>query len=229
MKKPPYRIQYKMFLGGLLLLASLISLTLSEIQTRLSGTDSYTFLAPNLALAWIPLIAALAAYWSARNRITFFLILPIFALIWFIFFPNAPYLLTDFQHLASTNSSSPLWFDVILLIWFAWTGLLLGVTSLYLMQEIVSRSLNATAGWIFAIGATTLSSFGVYLGRFLRWNSIDILQDPLLIAKDMYGIIRHPISNLPTYFFTILFTLLFLFIYLAIHLFAHDIRHRDER
>jgi uncharacterized membrane protein len=109
-----------------------------------------------------------------------------------------------------------------LLIWAAWTGLLLGIASLKMMQEIIARTLSPAAGWFFAIGATILSSVGVYLGRFLRWNSWDLLQDPLPIAKDMYGIVRHPLSNLPTYVFLILFTLLFLFIYVSIQLLGHE-------
>jgi uncharacterized membrane protein len=229
MKKPMMRIKYKSLLGGLLILASIISLGLAQMHNKISGIDNYSFLPFNLILAWIPLIAAVAAYIASRNRFTFYLIMPICTLVWLIFFPNAAYLLTDFQHLTSANGSSPLWFDVILLIWFAWTGLLLGVASLYLMQEIVAHTFSPVVGWIFAIGATALSSVGIYLGRFLRWNSWDLLQDPVPIAKDMYGIVRNPISNLPIYAFTILFTLLFLFIYVSIHLFAGDIRERKNQ
>lgn len=209
--------KYKAALGFLLIAATLISLVLAEAQARISGRQDYPFLIFNLGLAWIPLLAALAADLASRKRVTFLLFMPIFTLVWLVFFPNAPYLLTDFQHLADTYSNSPLWFDVILLIWFAWTGLLLGISSLSLMQEIITRKFNTITGWGFAIIATMLSSIGVYLGRFMRWNSWDILDDPLLIAKDMYGFVRHPRANLPTYAFTILFTLLFLFIYVTIH------------
>ena len=222
------QFKYKLSLGGLLVTASVISLVLAKVHTRMNGEDSYSFLVWNLMLAWIPCIAAVVAYAARHNRITFFLVMPISTVVWLIFFPNAPYLLTDFQHLAFTNSNTPLWYDVILMIWFAWTGLLLGISSLYLMQEIVSRTFNATIGWMFAIGMTILSSIGVYLGRFLRWNSWDLLADPLPIAKDMYGIVRHPIANLPTYIFTILFTLLFLFIYLAVRLFGQAIREQRK-
>jgi len=219
-------LKYKLLLGGLLVAASLISVLLARLHALISGSGTYAFLPFNLVLAWIPLLAALAAYAARRRRITFYLALPLCTLIWLVFFPNAPYLLTDFQHLATDNPNSPLWFDVILLLWFAWTGLLLGISSLYLMQEIVTKTFNRTTGWFFAIGVTILSSVGVYLGRFLRWNSWDILQDPVPIARDMYGIVSHPFSNIGTYGFTILFTLLFLFIYLTIHLFG-AIRHQS--
>ncbi len=223
------RYKYHLALGFLLVTATMISLLLSRVHTHISSSQNYAFLPFNLGLAWIPFLAAIVAYTVRRIRILFVLVMPICTLVWLVFFPNAPYLLTDFQHLAFADGSSPLWFDVILMIWFAWTGLLLGIASLYLMQEIVARTLNPTFGWIFAIGVTILSSIGVYLGRFLRWNSWDLLQDPLPIAKDMYGIVRHPITNLQTYGFTILFTLLFLFIYLTIHILGSAIRERANR
>ena len=222
-------VKYKLSLGALLITASLISLLLVFIHIRINHSSSYVFLAINLGLAWIPLAAAVAAYVSMRNRVTFYLVMPICTIAWLIFFPNAPYLLTDFQHLAFANGNTPVWFDVIIMIWFAWTGLLLGISSLFLMQEIVTSAFNRVIGWVFAIGATILSSIGIYLGRFLRWNSWDLLSDPLLIAKDMYGIVRHPITNLPTYVFTILFTLLFLFVYLTIHLIGRAMRESGKK
>ena len=219
-------MRYKLSLAGLLVAASLISLVLLRVHILINGKDAYSTLAFNLGLAWIPFFSALAAYGARPYRILFILVMPVCILVWLIFFPNAPYLLTDFHHLVTTDSITPLWFDVILLIWFAWTGLLLGISSLYLMQEIVTRALNPFAGWAFAIGATCLSSVGIFLGRFLRWNSWDLLLDPLPIAKDMYGIVRHPISNLPIYVFGILFTLIFLFIYATIHLFGRMLTDR---
>jgi len=227
--RSPLRVKYKIALSTLLIAATVISLVLEKLHTRVNGSESYSNLVFNLGLAWIPFASAVLAYISARNRFTFFLIMPICTLVWMVFFPNAPYLLTDFQHLAFTEGSAPLWFDVIVLIWFAWTGLLLGITSLYLMQEIISKTFNPIIGWFFAIGATVLSSIGIYLGRFLRWNSWDLLYDPIPIAKDMVALVRNPISNLPTYVFTILFTLLFLFIYMTIHLFSGMIQEREHK
>jgi uncharacterized membrane protein len=223
------RLKYKLALGGLLIFASFISVMLEKVHARINGSDNYSFLVFNLGLAWIPFTSAVLAYITRRNRITFYMFMPICTLIWLVFFPNAPYLLTDFQHLAFTNGNVPLWFDVIILIWFAWTGLLLGIASLYLMQEIITATFNPLLGWVFAISVTILSSLGIFLGRFLRWNSWDLLHDPIPIAKDMFAIVRHPITNLPTYVFTILFTLLFLFIYLTIHLFAGIIQERRNK
>lgn len=223
------RNRYKLALGGLLATASLISLILAKIQSVYSGGTDYPFLPFNLFLAWIPLGAAVAASLARHNRVAFYLVMPLSTLVWLAFFPNAPYLLTDFQHLAYGGSGTPLWYDVILLIWFAWTGLFVGMVSLYLMQEIVAERFNALAGWVFAAAVTILSSLGVFLGRFLRWNSWDLLKDPLPIARDVAGIVRHPLANLPTYVFTILFTLLVFFIYITIHLFGSMMREKAEK
>jgi uncharacterized membrane protein len=114
-----------------------------------------------------------------------------------------------------------------MLIWFAWTGLLLGLVSLHFMQEIVTRAFGRTSGWLFAILVTVLSSVGILLGRFYRWNSWDILGDPMPIAHDIWGWVRHPFTNLRVYGFTMLYTVLFLFVYLAMHAFGRIMQERQ--
>ena len=94
------RLKYKLALGSLLIVASIISVVLEKLHARINGSDNYSNLVFNLLLAWIPFAAAVLAYITRRNRITFYLIMPVCTLVWLIFFPNAPYLLTDFQHLA---------------------------------------------------------------------------------------------------------------------------------
>jgi len=142
------------------------------------------------------------------------------ALAWLVFFPNAPYILTDFLHLGSMGDIVPGWYDVLMLFWFAWTGLLLGVVSLYLMQDIVARAFGVAVGWAFVIAAACLGSFGIYLGRFLRWNSWDLLRRPMPLAGELYGKVTDPASQPRLLGFTLLFALLFLFIYAAVYIFA---------
>jgi uncharacterized membrane protein len=180
-----------------------------------SNTNDYSTLIWNLCLAWIPFVFASTAYGISWSRKLLYLVVPVCSFAWLIFFPNAPYILTDFQHLSTNINNAPLWYDVLMLIWFAWTGLLLGVVSLFFMQEIVTRAFGRITGWFFTILVTILSSIGIFLGRFNSWNSWDIFGDPLLIARDIWGWLRHPFVNLRVYGFTLLFTLLFLFVYLS--------------
>ena len=209
--------------------ASIVSILLAKARIAYSNTNDYSILIWNLILAWIPFIAASIAYGFSWSRKLLYLVVPVCALIWLIFFPNAPYILTDFQHLSTNANNAPLWYDVLMLVWFAWTGLFLGVVSLYLMQEIVTRTFGRAMGWAFTILVTILSGFGIFLGRFYQWNSWDLLGDPLPIVHDVWSWLRHPFANLRVYGFTLLFTLFFLFVYLAIHAFGRVMQERQPQ
>jgi uncharacterized membrane protein len=215
--------KHKFTIFFLLMAASAISILLMAIRMARSDSVRYAFLLWNLILAWVPFVFAALAYAlaNARKRILYLLIV-VSAVVWLVFFPNAPYVLTDFQHLSRVSSDQiPVWYDVILLIWFAWTALLLGMVSLYFMQEIVARMLGTAASWLFVIVVTGLSSFGIYMGRFLRWNSWDTWRNPMPLARDIWDQIRHPLVNKEAFGFTIMFTILFLFIYIALVIFGH--------
>jgi len=219
--------KYKLAIFALLIVASVISIVLARARMAYSNTGDYSNLIWNLILAWIPFVVASIAYLVSWTRKFLFLVVPVCAFVWLIFFPNAPYMLTDFQHLSTNANNAPLWYDVLMLIWFAWTGLLLGVLSLYFMQDIVTRAFGRLVGWLFVASVTVLSSVGITLGRFYRWNSWDILGDPVPIAHDIWGWLRHPFANLRTYGFTLLFTSLFLFVYLALHAFGRVMQERQ--
>lgn len=75
-------------------------------------------------------------------------------------------MLTDLQDLARAGGAgAPLWYDVLIVVWCSWTGTLLGVISLYLMQDIIMRTFGRWAGWIFVLVISGLSSFGIYIGK----------------------------------------------------------------
>ena len=115
----------------------------------------------------------------------------------------------------------PGWYDVLMLFGFAWTGLILGIVSLYLMQgDRVTRGLGTVAGWVFVVVVAGLGSFGIYLGRFLRWNSWDLVRRPGPLADELLGRVTDPASQPRLLGFTLLFALLFLFIYVAVYIFA---------
>ena len=199
--------------------ASIFSVVIWRVRAEFSGTGRYAFLIWNLFLAWIPFVISYFTYTLAFNRKWIYIVIPVAAFVWLIFFPNAPYILTDFQHLAYQTSELPVWYDVMMLIWFAFTGLLLGIVSLFLMQEIVRREFGRWAGWAFVAAVTGLSSAGVYMGRFLRWNSWDILRDPTGIA--LYSFQRVTDPSLQSIGFIGLFGAFFLFLYITLYTFGH--------
>jgi uncharacterized membrane protein len=146
----------------------------------------FVFLLWNLLLAVIPWAAAQTLV-SARSRI----VVAASAAAWLLFLPNAPYLVTDLMHLKA-RPPVPLGFDVMLLASFALAGCALGWASLELVHRRLRRALGPARGGV-AIGlAIALSGFGVYLGRFQRWNSWDLLTRPLELLSAVAAALRSP-------------------------------------
>ena len=219
--------KYKVGIFILLASASAICLILVLARIVYSSSLQYSGLIWNLFLAWIPFVSAYIVYILALRRVLIYAAIPVFALVWLVFFPNAPYILTDFQHLSQGSSSVPLWFDVILLVWFSWTGMLLGIVSLNLMQEIIKREFNRMIGWIFVFGVAALSSTGVYLGRFIRLNSWDIFQNPTKAATNLWDWLSDP--TLRSFGFIGLYTVFFVFVYLTIYTFGHLLQEQPYK
>ena len=211
--------KYRLMMFALLASATVFSVTIWRVRSEFSGSERYGFLIWNLFLAWIPFLISYFAYTLTIKPRWIYLFIPMAAFLWLIFFPNAPYILTDFQHLAHSSKDLPVWYDVMMLIWFAFTGLLLGMVSLYLMQEIIRREFGHWVGWGFVAVVTGLSAAGVYMGRFLRWNSWDILRNPTAIALYSFQRVQDP--SLQSIGFIGLFGSFFLFLYITLYTFGH--------
>ncbi|HEY6401691.1 MAG TPA: DUF1361 domain-containing protein, partial [Blastocatellia bacterium] len=128
-------------------------------------------------------------------------------------------------HLKQSHGA-PLWYDLITLVAFAWTGSFLGLVSLFLMQMLVRRTVGNTASWLFALGALALNGFGIYFGRFLRWNSWDVFFRPTNLLNDLLEGLRNPFAYWHTIAFAGLFTVLFGAVYLMLLSFTQ--LHRDQ-
>lgn len=181
-------------LSSLLLLAGRVAFT---------GTLTYAFLAWNLFLALVPF---LISRWLTRNPLLHLWALTGALVTWAAFFPNAPYIFTDFVHLRH-RAGVPFWFDLSLLSFFAWNGIMLGFISLVQVQEVVTRRAGWLWGWVLALGMLASSGFGVYLGRFLRWNSWDLVRSPFALAADVAESLAHPFTQPRAWGVTLTFAL----------------------
>jgi uncharacterized membrane protein len=198
------------------LLATGLCMTMLGLRIAHSDSLAHTGLLWNLFLAWLPALSSLIAYNLYQRRSAFsWVLIGACALMWLLFFPNAPYLLTDVIHLQPLGDA-PLWYDLILIVAFAWTGSFLGLISLLLMQALVRKLAGTIVSWIFALGALSVSGFEIYLGRFLGWNSWDVFIHPTRIVLDVVTRLRHPLANFQTYVFSILFSLFFICAYLML-------------
>jgi len=167
---------------GSLALLSLFALAMLAFRVAYTKTGDHTWIAWNLVLAWVPFVLALVIYERApsapRTQLAGL------GALWLLFFPNAPYILTDLKHIG-VGGKVPLLYDVLLLSAAAWTGLLLGLTSLFLMHAVARRLLGASNAWALVVGVLAVSSFGIYLGRVQRWNSWDVFVRPGTLLGDV--------------------------------------------
>ena len=154
--------------------------------TRILFTRSlgYEFLIKNLFLAWLPYFFSLVAVGMARgttpqpkwNA-------PLIWLAWLVTFPNAPYIFTDLIHWRNRPPIMPWWFDLGLVLMFGLAGCFAGIVSLKMMHDLVRRAIGGIGGWMFVTAVALLSGFGIYLGRFERWNSWDLFIQPRILLK----------------------------------------------
>jgi len=182
---PNERLVVLVGLGG----ASVLCLGLELVREHRYSID-FRFLVWNLVLAWIPLLLSLGVYDAYRRGRSLLWVAPMIVL-WLLFLPNAPYIVTDFVHL-SASSRAPLWFDGVELSAFAWTGMLLGFVSLYLIHAVLRDRYGAPFGWSAVLVVLALSGVGVYLGRVKRWNSWDLLTQPGQRLAELHAHVGDP-------------------------------------
>lgn len=172
----------------------------SIFRVVLTGSVKYLFLNWNLFLAFVPwLITSLVSGRSfKRNKA----VLAGLLLIWLLFFPNAPYILTDLFHLKSGNGI--IWFDLILILRFAWAGLMFGLISLVDIEVLFSEATNKSLSRTIPVFILFISGFGVYIGRYLRWNSWDVLLNPVVLFQQVSECFSNPLEHPRTWGMTVL-------------------------
>jgi uncharacterized membrane protein len=164
------------------------------VMARIAYTGRITFLSLvwNLFLAWLPYM--MSSWLQQQNtattsRIKFAAV----SFVWLLFIPNSFYILTDLFHLGEHNNV-PLWFDLALIISFAWNGLLLGILSVRQMEKMVQRFLSDKYEWLFVYAIMWLNALGVYIGRYLRFNSWDIVTNPFDLTAYILKLLWHPLQ-----------------------------------
>jgi len=177
-----------------MLLLSLLCLGLLIYRTITTGITRYWFIPGNLVLAW----AGLAFGWllceQLKNRPWRSWQNISLSVLWLFFLPNTWYLLTDSLHVFPTGEVSEL-YDVALMACLTLTGFLLGFTSLYLVHKQLVRRLSPARSWLLVELVLFISSFGIYLGRVLRWNSWDIVSNPTGLIINVSDRFIDPLGN----------------------------------
>lgn len=194
---------------------ALISIGLLVARILYSQSYLFIFFAWNLFLALIPFFVSLRilafTQKNANKKRTPWLLL----FIWLLFLPNAPYLVTDLIHLR-IRTGAPFWFDILLITSFCWNGLIIGFISIYNVHEVLKQKKSELISWGCILAVIVMCAFGIYLGRFLRWNSWDLIVNPLDIIYDIFQRIIHPIRHIRTWGITFSYSLFLIVGYLTI-------------
>lgn len=189
-----------------LAILSLLCFFLSVFRFIYSDTKVFLFLNWNLFLAFVPWCMGIALQlkparqWHKLTAVAW-------VLAWLAFFPNAPYILTDLFHLKE-RSGIPVWFDLVLILLYAWTGLLFGFFSLFDIQATAERFLPGKQVKYLSIVLLFLAGFGIYLGRYLRWNTWDIVTRPWALFQDIISRFTDPMHHPRTWGMTLFMGLL---------------------
>lgn len=160
----------------------------------IAGTRSVTFLflTWNLLLAWIPYLLTLSLPHLQRSWLAW----PVLG-AWLVFFPNAPYIVTDLLHVGY-RPPVPVWYDTVMIFSYAWTGLFLGFLSLLNVQQFLEKIFEKRLAVGLTWTALGLCAFGVYLGRYQRWNTWDLVTNPFQFFEQTMAVLLHPMAYLGT-------------------------------
>lgn len=143
---------------------------------------NYNFLIWNIILALIPFDLALLIRYFKKYRLVQILI----TIVWLVFFPNAMYMVTDFSHLSSIGTglmTETQFFNYAILAVSVLTGLILGISSAHIVGRVYCQKLSTVWTIMFYVVLSFVSAYGIYLGRFLRINSWEIVSDPQKVIK----------------------------------------------
>ncbi len=195
-----------------LLISSMFSMTLVGFRFIYTGYPLFIFLAWNLFLAFIPFMIS---GWLLKQEKRSRLLMAAAFIAWLLFIPNAFYIITDLFHLP-LNESVPLWYDLALLLSFAWSGILFGVISVRQMEKTIEQFAGRSFGMFFILPVMFMNGLGVYIGRYLRFNSWDVIANPLQLAKDIIYLFIHPFRNSMDWGMILCYTMLMTIIYTAI-------------
>jgi uncharacterized membrane protein len=200
---------------GALFLSSSLSIGLFLARASDSGSLRYWFLMWNLLLGWLPLFLAA---WLTTNLKTSSWLKPAnlaLTILWLGFLPNSFYLISDLIHLQGTGEVSIL-YDVAMFFSFIFNGLLLGYMSIFLVHKQLLRRLRASDAHLLISVVFLLSGFAIYLGRYLRWNTWDVLLSPAGLLFDLSEGFVNPTSHPQAFTTTLTFFLLLGSMYIVI-------------
>lgn len=153
----------------------------------------YSFLLLNTFLGYLPIEIALHLKATQSKLIYWGLFV-----LWLLFYPNAPYVITDLFHLARMDPYNPanglmsfdlhMWLNFTNLVASAFGCALMGIWSLEYVAQTLQKRFRLL-GWpyrtLLVVFLTLASSIGIYVGRFLRLHTAYLFFEPDAVIKQL--------------------------------------------
>ncbi len=197
MKNKPSSINFA------LSLSVCFTITLVLVRAIITNQFIYIFYVWNFFLAIIPV----AISYQLLKQKALNLKSSILLLAWLLFFPNAPYIVTDLFHFTKRDGI-PLWFDLVIVTTAALNGLILGFVSLNNIEQFLTKHIAVAKVKLLIAASLLLCGFGVYLGRFLRFNSWDVFSNLDELIFEISHRFIHPFQHTSTWGFSFLFAIM---------------------
>ncbi len=215
-------------LAGALILSNLLSLMLFVARALSAQSLRFIFLPWNLVLAWMPLVFAV---WLRRRLKVSSWVEPaniVLTLLWLGFLPNSFYLVSDLIHLVSTGEVSKL-YDAVMFLSYIFNGYVAGFYSLYIIHNQLLKRIIREQAHTFIAGVFLMCGFAIYLGRYLRWNTWDILVNPFGLLFDVSERVINPVAHPQVFTTTLTFFLLLTTMYAVIWQFVQALRSERKK
>ncbi|WP_456786264.1 DUF1361 domain-containing protein [Cellulomonas sp. P5_C5] len=211
-------------------LMNVLALALVVARSRVFHTALYRPMLLNLALSIAPLLVLVGGL--AIVVLSRFVVpgpvagglLVLVGLVWLLLLPNAGYLITELNLSHRRDEDGvPMWFDVVLVISLAMSGVLNTVLNVFAAQLVwvvlvhgdEAAPLQSLDARLIVVAILVLVSFGMYLGRSVRLNSWDVRHPRSLVTK-VVGHLRGPGAVGNALGFTFLHALFLGIIYLVV-------------
>ncbi|HMH34550.1 MAG TPA: DUF1361 domain-containing protein [Puia sp.] len=218
LSSPTYRIfSLRTEMEKLIMLSILFSCGLIVTRIFHTGRLTFVFLVWNLFLASVPYfftnLLTSKPGWTDKKPLVIF-----FFLVWLLCVPNAFYILTDLFHLGDKHNETavPLWYDLVLILSFAWNALLLGILSVRQMEKILLRHASWKHELFFLYPVMWVNALGIYTGRYLRYNTWDVIANPFQLIHDIGHVLIHPFVFHDAWGMIFCFSVLMTLIYLTL-------------
>lgn len=169
-------------------------------RARVFHTRLYRPMLLNIGLSVAPLVvlvvgliaAAMVPSLNGPNWL-FRAVVVLVAVVWLVALPNSSYLITELNMSHRREGEDvPLWYDIVLVITLAMSGVFNTVVSVF-MVKLLYASFVHFESTVEAFGRVdvqflpavviVLCAFGMYLGRYIRFNSWDLLHPVSFLRK----------------------------------------------